>query len=256
MTEKVFRSQSVDSEMDEASIHAKQSFNIFWRELSWEMRRIIPGHDLSAVKRGFLTTKNQKSNLSLEHMWVGEIEFDGQILTGRLLNQPNEIEDLNQGDIVQFHYREISDWMYSLGGKVYGAFTVNVLRSRMTTKELIEHDDAWGLDFGDPNHIQIEPILSFSNFSLIPSTELPEHQMSNNMADKSEEGIKGMGQQINDISIFGMTMLQFESLSGNLAQVKLLIKYGADRSIKNMNNKTAKDLAEMLGWAKISAVLN
>ncbi len=168
MTEKVLLSQSTDYEMDEASINARKSFKIFWRELSWEMRRIIPGHDLSAVKRGFPPNKNLKSNLSLEHMWVGDIEFDGQLLTGKLLNQPTEIEDLNQEDIVQFNYQEISDWMYSIAGKVYGAFTVNLLRSRMTENELKQHDDAWGLDFGDPNQIYVDSILAFSDFALTP----------------------------------------------------------------------------------------
>jgi hypothetical protein len=125
----------------------------------------------------------------------------------------------------------------------------------MTTKELKKHDDAWGLDFGDFKNVHVEPMLSFSNFLLAPSIEVLEHPMSQNMADKSEEGIKEMGQQINDTSIFGMTMLQFEALAGNLTQVKLLIKYGADREIKNVNGQTAKDLAEMFNWAKISAVL-
>ncbi len=256
MTEKVFLSQSVDPEIDEASINARKSFKVLWRELSWEMRRIIPGHDMSAVKRAFLTNKNNKSTPLVESMWVGDISFDGQLLTGHLLNQPNEIEDLKQGDIVQFHYGEISDWMYSMSGKVYGAFTVNVLRSRMTKKELKEHDNAWGMDFGDPKNVYIEPMLSFAKFLLTPSIEVPEHKMSENMANKSEDGIKGIGQRINDPFTFGMTMLQFESLAGNLTQVKLLLKYGADKKIKNANGQTAQDLAEMSNWAKILAVLN
>ena len=242
--------------MDKASISARKSFKILWRELSWEIRRVIPGIDLSAVKKAFPTNQNQKSNFSVEYMWVGDITFDGQLITGQLLNQPNDIENLNQGETVKFHYEEILDWMY-ISGEVYGAFTVNVLRSRMTKTELREHDDAWGIDYGDPKkvQVQIEPMLSFNKFLVTPSIELPEHQMSQNMAKKSEEGIKEMGGQINDPFIFGMTMLQFESLAGNLAQVKLLIKYGADKKIKNMNGQTAQDLAEMFNWSKISAVL-
>jgi uncharacterized protein len=122
-------------------------------------------------------------------MWVGDISFDGKVITGNLLNQPNQIENLNQGDIVQFDREEISDWMYSISDKVYGAFTVNVLRSRMKNKELKEHDDAWGLNFGDPRNLNIDPMLSFSDFLLTPSIDLPEHPMSVNMVDKSEDGI-------------------------------------------------------------------
>lgn len=253
MTKEILLSRFADTEMEEASVNAKKSFKIFWRELSWEMRRIIPGLDLSVVKRGFPT--NGKSNLSLEHMWVGDISFDGKIIRGNLLNQPNQIDNLNQGDIVEFDREEISDWMYSINNNVYGAFTVNVLRSRMAKKELKEHDDAWGLEFGDPSNINIDSGLSFSNFLLTPSIELPEHPMSVNMADKSEDAIGEMGQQINDSLTLGMTMLQFESLAGNLIQVNLLLKYGANKELKNVYGQTAQDLAEMFNWAKISAVL-
>ncbi len=208
---------------------------------------------MSVIKRGFPT--NKKGNLSVEYMWVGDISFDGKVITGNLLNQPNQIENLNQGDIVQFDYEEISDWMYSISGKVYGAFTVNVLRSRMTKKELKEHDDAWGLDFGDPLNLNIDPILSFSKFLLTPSIDLPEHTMSENMVDKSEDEIREMEGKINDPIVFNMTMLQFESLAGNLTQVELLLKYGADKRIKNVHGQTAQDLAKMFNWEKISAVV-
>lgn len=253
MTQEIFLSRSVDTEMEEASVNARKSFKIFWRELSWEMRRIVSGIDMSVVKRGFPT--NKKGSPSLEHMWVGDIAFDGKIITGNLLNQPNYIENLNQGDIVQFTCEEISDWMYSISEKVYGAFTVNVLRSRMAQTELKEHDDAWGLDFGDSQNVNIDQELSFKKFVLTPSIKLPEHPMSENMAEKSEDGIREMEHQINDTSTLGMTMLQFESLAGNLTQVKLLLKYGADKRIKNVHGQTAHDLAERFNWAKISAVL-
>lgn len=255
MTEILFNAQSGDLEMEEASINARKSFKMLWRELSWEMRRIIPAHNLCAVKKAFPTSRSTKNNVSFEHMWVGDIIFDGQIITGQLLNQPDEIDNLNQGDTVRFHYEEISDWMCSISGKVYGAFTVNVFRSRMTTKELEEHDNAWGMDFGDPKIVYIEDMLSFKEFLITPSSKLPEHPMSNNMVDKSEEGIKELGMRINEHSIFGMTMLQFESLAGNLAQVKLLIKYGADKKVQTVHGQTAKDLAKMFNWSEIVTVL-
>ena len=101
MTETIFFSQSEDIEMEKASINARKSFKILWRELSWEIRRVIPAID--------------------------------------------------------------------------------------------------------PKKLQIEPMLSFDKFLVIPSIELPEYQMSQNMANKSEEGIKAMGRRINDPLIFGMT---------------------------------------------------
>jgi Uncharacterized protein conserved in bacteria (DUF2314) len=64
MTEKIFLSRSADAELEEASVNARKSFKIFWRELSWEIRRIVPGIDMSMIKRGFPT--NKKGNLSVE----------------------------------------------------------------------------------------------------------------------------------------------------------------------------------------------
>ena len=56
------------------------------------------------VKKAFFTSKSTENNVSVEHMWVGDMTFDGQIITGQLLNQPDEIDNLNQGDTVKFHY--------------------------------------------------------------------------------------------------------------------------------------------------------
>jgi ankyrin repeat protein len=64
-----------------------------------------------------------------------------------------------------------------------------------------------------------------------------------------------MEEKINGLIVFDMTMLQFESLAGNLTQVELLLKYGADERIKNVHGQTAQDLAEMFNWEKISALL-
>jgi uncharacterized protein len=52
---------------------------------------------------------------------------------------------------------EISDWMYVISGEVFGAYTVNLLRSRMGRQERREHDGAWGLNFGDPTKIRVAP---------------------------------------------------------------------------------------------------
>jgi len=42
-----------DPEMQQAYENARGSFRYFWRELSWERRRIVPGLDLACVKAPF-----------------------------------------------------------------------------------------------------------------------------------------------------------------------------------------------------------
>src|SRR5262249_31733750 len=91
----------------------------------------------------------------VEHMWLSEIDFDGQFVSGVLLNSPNWLKSVKEGDRVRIPPGQISDWMYVLNGDVYGAYTVNLLRSRMGRQELRQHDEAWGLNFGDPHRVRI-----------------------------------------------------------------------------------------------------
>src|ERR687891_2755598 len=53
MSEPVFMFDGEDPEMREACEAAQRSFKYFWRELSWEQRRIVPGLDMAMVKLPF-----------------------------------------------------------------------------------------------------------------------------------------------------------------------------------------------------------
>ena len=88
-------------------------------------------------------------------MWMSEVDFDGRRVYGKLLNEPNWIKSVRQGDDIGLPVRQMCDWMYSIGGKVYGGFTVHMMRSKMSMAERQKHDKAWGLNFGDPNKIAI-----------------------------------------------------------------------------------------------------
>ena len=51
-------------------------------------------------------------------MWLGEIDFDGQFVSGKLLNAPNWLKTVKQGDSARFRLGEITDWMYAISGEV------------------------------------------------------------------------------------------------------------------------------------------
>jgi uncharacterized protein YegJ (DUF2314 family) len=53
MSEPVFMFDAKDPEMQQAYEAAQASFRYFWRELSWERRRIVPGLDMTMVKLPF-----------------------------------------------------------------------------------------------------------------------------------------------------------------------------------------------------------
>jgi len=79
-----------DEDMESASQRARDSFKYFWREVTWEFRRIVPGLEMFNVKLPF-TDPNDDIPLEdrmTEHMWVQLHDFDGDGLFGELMNQP------------------------------------------------------------------------------------------------------------------------------------------------------------------------
>jgi uncharacterized protein YegJ (DUF2314 family) len=72
MSEPVFMFDSKDPEMQQACQAAQASFRYFWRELSWERRRIVPGLDIAMVKLPFTDRPRTDGNSEFEHMWIGD----------------------------------------------------------------------------------------------------------------------------------------------------------------------------------------
>lgn len=131
---KVFMFDNDDPEMQAVYDKARATFRYFWREVAWERRRIIPGLDLACVKAPFSDGERgtpTQGNPDVEQMWLGEVDFDGQFVSGELLNAPNWLKTINAGDSVRLPLGEITDWMYAISGEVFGAYTVNLMRSRM-----------------------------------------------------------------------------------------------------------------------------
>src|SRR5690349_4024692 len=131
MSERVFQFNAHDPAMIEATESARQSFKYFWRELSWEYRRIVPGLDLTMVKLPFTDGPRSDGNSEFEYMWIGEIDFDGETVSGKLLNSPNWLASVKEGDDVQVPFSQLSDWMMTSDGQAYGGFTVNCMRAQM-----------------------------------------------------------------------------------------------------------------------------
>ncbi|MEG4119295.1 DUF2314 domain-containing protein [Microcoleus sp. N9_B4] len=256
MNQNIYRFKGNDPDINLASKKARESFKYFWRELSWERRRIIPALDISAVKLQFSTGKVTDSAPSVEHIWVGNVNFDGRKVSGDLLNNPRWIDGIGAGDQIVMGFKEMSDWIYSIDGMVYGAYTVNAIRLKMNNDQRRVHDDAWGLEFGDPREIRIVPDSYLNKESRNKDEyEIGEHPMSENMAAKIDSALSENPTIVNQIDENGWTMLQYEALAGNLTPVKLLLKYGADKMIKNPDGFAAIDLAEVMKWNKITDFL-
>ena len=265
--EKVIMFEGESLAMQAAAEQARQSFKYFWRELSWEYRRIIPGLGMAAVKVAF-PTGLAGDGPEVEHMWVGEIQFDGDIISGVLLNNPQWFDSISAGAPVSVPISEIGDWMYTINGRAYGAYSIDVIRAEMSAAERAEHDQAWGLDFGQPGETLVVPALQKEKRGFLsgmfkkkpePSAQalndLPEHPMSENMAEKMDQGLQEQAEFARSVDEAGWTLLHREALAGNLTPVSLLIKHGADASAKNPKGEAAIDLARKMGWPRIVSFL-
>jgi len=260
---KVFMFDNDDAEMQRAYQNARANFRYFWRENAWERRRIVPGLDLSCVKAPFTDGKTRTKESdppAVEEMWFSEVDFDGREVSGVLLNAPNWLKSIKQGDAVRMPLAQISDWMYAINGEVFGAYTVNLIRSRMSRQERQDHDNAWGLNFGDPNKIRVmpEPKSSGGFFkSLFGKKEEPsqDHPMSINMAPSLQEELKKKPKMLLHKDEQGWTLLHHEALAGSAPTVKVLLAAGADRTAKTNHGATPLQLAKSLGWEHVVALL-
>jgi uncharacterized protein len=264
---KVFMFDGDDPEMEQAKREARRTFGYFWRELAWERRRIVPALDMAAVKAPFVDgppSPQQADHPQVEEMWLSEVDFDGQAVSGELLNSPNWLKSVTQGDQVRVPGGKISDWMYVIEGQVYGAHTVQVLRSRMGRGERAEHDQAWGLDFGDPSKVRLLPVAKagggvlkgwFSKREHDTAALEGDHPMSINMAPSLREQIAKDPSFITSKDERGWTILHHLALAGSLACVKVVLEAGADAKAKTAKGFTAAQLAKVLGWNEVVALL-
>ena len=136
--------QPDDAEMLAAMQTARARFPEFWREVSADYQRVIPALGGSMVKAYFCDEAAPEGG---EHMWVSEVEYDGKTITGVLEDTPRELRNVRSGERVSFPLERLSDWFYVDEGKAVGAFTVKLLRTRMTTKQRREHDSYYPFRF-------------------------------------------------------------------------------------------------------------
>jgi uncharacterized protein YegJ (DUF2314 family) len=260
---KVFMFDDNDPDMQRAYENARATFRYYWREMAWERRRIVPALDLACVKAPFSDGKQAtttKDHPEAEQMWMSEVDFDGQLVSGVLLNDPNWLKSVKKGDSARFPLNEITDWMYVISGEVFGAYTVNLLRSRMGRKERADHDSAWGLNFGDPAKIRVVPELTKGGGLLKGwfgkrQTHPQEHPMSEAMASSLKEQLAKNPSMVSAKSDKGWTLLHQEALAGSTATVKVLLEAGADRNAITDHGLTPLELAKSLHWDNVVALL-
>ena len=260
----VFYAEAEDPELAHAKAAAAASFKYLWRELTWEYRRIIPGLELSAIKAAFKDPDSDRD--AVEHMWLSEIEFDGEMISATLLNSPNQLTSIEEGDRVTLLRDQVEDWMYVMGGRVYGGYTIQVLRARMSPGERRGHDQAWGFTFPEPDRVEVVPNWQaqgkkklfaglFANRTATPIDPDTEHPMSENMGDSLAEAIAQDRAGFLELGAAGLNTLHSLALGGSAAGVRVLLAAGADPHLRTKSGRTARELAEMMGWPRVVELL-
>jgi uncharacterized protein YegJ (DUF2314 family) len=247
--EKIFYVKGDSPAMMEAYKKAQNTFKYFWRELSWEYRRIVPALNVACVKAVFMQETGTGTEPITENMWINNIGFDGEYIYGVLVNTPNELTNIQNGAEVKLSIDQISDWLFVNQDLTYGGFTIHAMRSQMSEEERKDHDAAWGLDFGDYNDILIVYQEKEHPENLV------EHPMSKNMRQKVAEHLQQDPGIINAADENGYTLLHKEAIAGNATLIEELLAAGADPSLKTNNGKTALDFAKALDWAHIIPLL-
>ncbi|MDR2223489.1 MAG: DUF2314 domain-containing protein [Flavobacteriaceae bacterium] len=247
---KIFYAQGDDPILVAAYEKAQDTFKYFWREVAWEYRRIIPGLSTACVKVAFTEEVPGSDDVLVEHMWIGNIDFDGSVIYGELLNEPIDIKSIKVGDEVGVTIEQISDWMIVSDDKTYGGFTIQAMRSVMSDEERQEHDAAWGLDFGSYDEVLVV------RDQIEHPEYLIEHPMSVNMKDSLIEFLDQNPDEVKVTDEAGITFLHREVIAGNLTSTEVLLEKGADKLAKTKDGKTALDFARELNWSHIIPVLS
>ena len=92
---KIVPVQPADAGMNAEMQTARDRFPEFWREVSADYERVIPALGGSMVKAYFDDPGG--SPQGGEHIWVREVEYDDNMITGVLSDTPRHLRSVKAG---------------------------------------------------------------------------------------------------------------------------------------------------------------
>ena len=143
-TGRVIQVKSGDAGMVAAMQAARDSFDEFWAEVSADHGRAIPVLESAMLKVYFADESAPDDG---EHLWVSEVDYDGSEISGVVASDPLHLSYPKLGERVAFPLERLSDWLIVHDGRAKGAYTVQLLRERMTESERAEHDSNYPFKF-------------------------------------------------------------------------------------------------------------
>ena len=114
-----------DSAMNTAMARARETLPQFWTAFD----------NQSSGYSGLALKVEITDGNGSEHFWLNNISRNGEAWNGNINNEPQIVKTVQYGQAYSFSRKEVSDWMYIEGGKIYGGFTIRVLLDKMPKAE-------------------------------------------------------------------------------------------------------------------------
>lgn len=117
-----------DRAIERAVRNAHRSLGFFTAALNAKK----PDDKSFEIKKAFVDGK------TVEHLWIGNLTFDGKNFRGRINNKPLDVSTVRLGQKVAVSPGEISDWMFVKHGKLIGGYTTRILYARLSPQDRAE----------------------------------------------------------------------------------------------------------------------
>lgn len=111
-------SATPSAQMADAMREARETLPVFFAWLDAHQ----DSDEQRAFKVGFPTRHK-----SVEYIWLVDIRRTADLVTGVVSDQPDDVPQLKEGDIVPIDVATVADWTFRRDGLHYGHFTTRVL---------------------------------------------------------------------------------------------------------------------------------
>jgi uncharacterized protein YegJ (DUF2314 family) len=111
-----------DPEMKAAEAEAQKTLNAFIAELAKPSKPNL----FFGIKAPVRDDRGE-----VEHIWVQELTYSNGSFSGKLGNEPVDLQGMTVGSAVKVKREDVEDWMIADGDDVKGGYTVKVVEKRM-----------------------------------------------------------------------------------------------------------------------------
>lgn len=140
--QQVYEVSDIDKDMNAAILKAQKTFNQFEKAIKSNATNY----------KNFTLKKAFPSDFGDEHIWIMYIlphSTKKDVYVGIVGNEPLNTKKVKLDEVVEVSKKEVTDWMFYENDQLKGAYTMKVLRNRMTEADKKNFDEETGNIFKD-----------------------------------------------------------------------------------------------------------